>query len=95
MTELKVANLQCDSPHTIPDWITITGIWECWFGGEGKPEHPEKANTEPTWNQATVGILLHLACTYTVPPLHSVSRLFSFQLEGVIDSYFYFSFWLV
>ena len=32
-----------DSPHTIPDWITITGIWKCWFGGEGKQEHPEKA----------------------------------------------------
>ena len=32
-----------DSPHTIPDWITITGIWKCWFGGEGKPEHSEKA----------------------------------------------------
>ena len=40
---LKMANPQYDSHHTIPDRITITGIWKCWFGGEGKPEHSEKA----------------------------------------------------
>ena len=43
MNELKVSNInpQYDLPHTIPDWIT--GIWKCWFRGEGKPEYPEKA----------------------------------------------------
>ena len=43
MNELKMANPQYDSPDTIPDRITITGILKCWFGGEGKPEHPEKS----------------------------------------------------
>ena len=100
MNELKVSNInpQYDLPHTIPDWIT--GIWKCWFRGEGKPEYPEKAfwskgrnqkltqphETRARWEffymylyNTTLTLLLRLFC----------------QLEGVIDNYFYFSFWLV
>ena len=81
---LKMANPQYDSHHTIPDRIAITGIWKCWFGGEGKLEHSEKAflkqGSEPKTNTA------HMkpghggnsfTCTYTVPPLHSFHDYFA------------------
>ena len=98
---LKMANPQYDSHHTIPDRITITGIWKCRFGGDGKPEHSEKAfwskgqnqkQTQPTWNQATVGILLHVPIQY-----HPYTP-FTIILPVRGDHwqlYFYFSFWLV
>ena len=78
-------------------WLNIN-YWNLemlvWRRGR-KPEHPEKAfwskgqnqkQTQPTWNQATVGILLHVPIQY-----HPYTP---FMIILPV-SYFYFSFWLV